>query len=144
VKTKRKKTYKRHPSTIHFFSFIITSTGNEIGDTGATSLSEALKSNTTLIELNMSCEDKRRHTKDIHQQFTLFSFIITSTVNKIGDTGATSLSEALKSNTALTKLDLFCEDKRKKTQKRHPSTIHSFFSHHINRQQDWRHRNNII
>ena len=43
-------------------------TDNGIEETGATSLSEALKSNTTLTELDLSGEDKR-HTKDIHQQF---------------------------------------------------------------------------
>ena len=69
---------------------------------------------------------KRRLTKDIHQQFTLFSIRITSTVNNIGDTGATSLSEALKSNTTLAILYLDRQDKRRKAHKRHPSTIHSF------------------
>ena len=107
---KIKKT-QRHSSTIHSFSFLFTSTGNDIGESGATSLSEVLKSNTTLTKLNLSCEDKRRHTKGIHQQFTL-SFLFISTDNSIGDTGASSLSEALKSNTTLTKLDLRSEDRR--------------------------------
>ena len=40
----------------------IISTDNIIGDTGATSLSEALKSNATLIELDLNCEDKRKKT----------------------------------------------------------------------------------
>ena len=57
---------------------------------------------------------------------SLFSFHITSTDNNIGETGAESLCEALKSNTTLTKLDQRCKDKRKKTHKRHPSTIYSF------------------
>ena len=48
---------------------------------------------------------------------SLFSFLFTSTVNNIGDTGATSLSESLKSNTTLTELDLRCEYKRKKAHK---------------------------
>ena len=129
---KRKKTHKRHPSIIHSFSILITSTDNMIRETGATSLSEALKSNTTLTKLNLGSEDKRkkthkRHPSTIHS----FPFLITLTENNIGDTGATSLSEALKSNTTLTTLNLHCEDKRKKTHKRHPSTIHSFpFSSH--------------
>ena len=50
------------------------STGDYIGDTGAASLSESLKLNTTLTALYLGGEDKRRHTKDIHQQFTLFNF----------------------------------------------------------------------
>ena len=51
---------------------------------------------------------------------SLFSFLFTSTDNKIGDTGATSLSESLKSNTALTELNLGSDDKRKKEYKCHP------------------------
>ena len=62
---------------------------------------------------------------------SLFSFHITSTDNNIGETGAESLCEALKSNTTLTKLNLRGGDKRRKTRKRNPSTIHSFpFSSH--------------
>ena len=90
-------------------------------------MSEALKSNTTLKKLNMSRKDKRKHTKDIYQQFPFFfHFLFSSTGNVIGDTGATSLSEALKTNATLTELNLNGEDKRKKTLKRYPSTIHSF------------------
>ena len=55
-----------------FFPFLFISTVNKIGDAGAKSLSEALKSNTTLTGLNLYGEDKRIHTKDVHQQFTLF------------------------------------------------------------------------
>ena len=106
------------------FSFLFASTVNKIGDTGAISLSESLKSNSTLSELNLSCDDKRhnRHPSTIHP----FSFPFASTGNKIGERGKTSLSEALKSNTTLTILFPRCEDKRKKTHKRHPSTIHLF------------------
>ena len=43
-------------------SFFFTTTDNYIRDTGATSLSESLKSNTTLTELNLSGEDKRKKT----------------------------------------------------------------------------------
>ena len=87
------------------------------------SLGESLKLNTTLTVLNLECEDKRKKdTRDIHQQFTLCISLL-SIDNKIGDTGATSLGESLKSNTAFTKLNLCREDKRKKTHKRHPSTI---------------------
>ena len=44
------------------FSFISKSTGNNIGDRGATSLSDALKSNTTLTQLDLSSKDKRNNT----------------------------------------------------------------------------------
>ena len=47
--------------------------GKSIGGIGAKSLSESLKSNTTLTELNLSSEYKKKEdTKDIHQQSTLF------------------------------------------------------------------------
>ena len=67
-----------------------------------------------------------------------------STDNSIGETGVKSLSESLKSNTTLTELNLSSEDRRKKAHKRHPSTIHSSFSHHINREHHWRKRSSII
>ena len=121
------------------------STDNSIGETGVKSLSESLKSNTTLTELNLSSEDKRkkthkRHPSTIHS----FSFLILSTGNNIGDTGVSSLSESLKSNTTLNTLNLGSEDKRKKIHRIHPSTIHSSFSHHINREHHWRKRSSII
>ena len=55
-------------------SILIKSTDNENGDAGATSLSEALKSNTTLVQLNLSGEYTRQHIKGIHQSSTLFHF----------------------------------------------------------------------
>ena len=94
-------------------------------------MSEALKSNTTLTRLYLRCEDKRKKIQNASINNSLFSILITSTDNKIGAAGATSLSESLESNTTLTELNLSCEDKRKKTHKRHPSTNHSFpFSSH--------------
>ena len=95
-------------------------------------MSEALKSNTTLTELYLFCEDKRKKTHKRHPSaIHSFPILFTSTGNGIIDTGATSLSEALKSNTTLTIFNLRGEGKRKKTHKRHPSTIHSFpFSPH--------------
>ena len=71
---KRKKTHKRHPSTNHSFLFLITSTDNDIGERGATSLSESLKSNTTLTELNLWSEDKRKKTQKKSTTISLFSF----------------------------------------------------------------------
>ena len=100
----------------YFFPFIVL-TDNWIRETGATSLSEALKSNTTLTELDLNCEYRRKKTNKRHSS-TIHSFLFsTQTGNLIGDIGMTSLSEALKSNTALTELSLCCEDKRKKKHK---------------------------
>ena len=108
---------RRHKTFINNspFSVLFIQKANYIGETGATSLSEALKSNTTLKRLNLGSEDKRKrtHKKIIHLQFTLpFS----STANEIGNTGAISLSETLKSNTTLTKLKLESENQRQKIQ----------------------------
>ena len=127
---KRKKTHKRHPSTIHFF-MIITSTDNKIRDIGTTSLSEALKSNTKLTTLNMWSEDKRKTHKRYPPAIHFFSILITSTDNYIEETGATSLSDALKSNTTLTKLSFGGEyKKRMHTKDIHQQiTLFPFSSH---------------
>ena len=110
----RAKEKTKDVTHITFSPFLITSTGNEFGDTGATSLSDALKSNTTLTTLNLSGEDKRKKTHKRHPSTIHSSFLITLTDNgKFGDSGAVPLSEALKSNTTLTKLDLSSEDKRR-------------------------------
>ena len=100
-------------------------TGNNIGDTGAASLGEALESNTTLAKLHLE-SDYMTNIQRAYINNSLFPFLFISTGNWIGDTAAASLSESLKSNTTLIELCLSCEDKRKKTHKRHPSTIHSF------------------
>ena len=124
MKTKE-KTQKRYPSTIHPFAILIISTENKIGDRGATSLSDALKSNTTLTKLNLRREKKRKKTQKESIYNSLSSILIVSTVNGIQTRGAKSLSEALKSNTTLIKLDLSCGNKRK-GHKQRPSIIHSF------------------
>ena len=109
------------------FSILIKSTENNIGETGATSLSDALKSNTTLTQLDLSREDKRNNTNGIHQQSTL-SILNKSTENRIGEAGATSLSDALKSNTTLTKLDLRSENQKKHIDEIHQQSTLSFSS----------------
>ena len=53
-----KKQHKRHPFAIHSFPFS-PKTGNKIGERGATSLSDALKSNTTLIRFSLGSEHNR-------------------------------------------------------------------------------------
>ena len=114
---KRKKTHKWHTSSIHSFSFFITSTDNNIGGAGAASLSKALKSNTTLTKLNLGGKDKRKKTQMVSINKSLFSFLFTSTDNNIGNAGATSLSESLKSNITLMKLNLSRDDKRQNSHK---------------------------
>ena len=94
----------------------LNSTGSNIEKGGATSLSDALKSNTTLAKLNLTREDKRNNPHLISIDKPLFSILFKSTENIIGSAGATSLSDALKANIALTELDLSCEHKRNNTQ----------------------------
>ena len=96
------------------FYVIMKSTGNKIGDTGATSLSEELKSNTTITKLDLSREHKR-NTQITSINNPPFYILIKSTGNNIGEAGATSLSDALKSNTTLTKLNLSGKYKRTRT-----------------------------
>ena len=115
------------------FSTLIKSTDNKIGDPGAKSLSDALKSNTTLTELNLRSGHKRNNTQMTLVNNPLFSISIKSTVNNIGETGATSLSDALKSNTTLTELNLNSEHKKKQ----HTNGIHqqsTLFHSHSNQQ----------
>ena len=143
-KDKRKKTQKTSINT-SLFSFLCTTTDNNIGERGATSLSEVLKSNTTLTQLYLGGEDKRKNThKRNPSAIDSFLFLFTTTGNHIGDTGAASFSEALKSNTTLTKLDLSGEDERKTHKKTSINNSLFFLSLHIDRQQYRRHRSNII
>ena len=111
---------RRHTNGVHqqFTHFLIFATVNSIGDAGVTSLSESLKSNTTLTKLYLRVEDKRKKTHKCNPS-TIHSFPFSShqTDSNIGERGATSLSEALKSNTTLTEVNLSCKDKRKKTHK---------------------------
>ena len=55
----KETTHKWHPSTNHSFLFLVKSTENDIGVTGASSLSDALKSNTTLTQFNLESKHKK-------------------------------------------------------------------------------------
>ena len=95
-------TQKDFQSTNHFF----TSSENGIRDTGATSLSDLLKTNTTLTELYLKSKHKTTQTNQCEENRELFWVPID---NEIKYTGARSLSESLKSNTNLTYLNLECK-----------------------------------
>ena len=57
------------------FPIFIKPKANDIQETGAASLSDALKSNTTLTGLNLGGEHKiKQHTNGIHNQSTPFHF----------------------------------------------------------------------
>ena len=85
------------------------------------------------VNCHLLCSQHERNKRTIcfnhrRKNKTLFSFLFSSTGNGSGDTGTSSMSEVLKSNTTLTALDLSREDKRKKTHKWHPSMNHCFVS----------------
>ena len=103
--------------------FLEIKTANKIEDTGATSLGEALKVNTTLTKLDLTSEHIEMQTSSNNCSF--FNLYIKSTGNDIGEIGAKSLGEALKANATLTKLSLLCTTKET-THNFHPSTIRSF------------------
>ena len=78
-------------------------TGNEVCDEGARALSEALKVNTTLQTLNLSCvQQQQQHDSTMTQQQQRHK-----TGNGIGVEGSRALSEALKVNTTLQALNLW-------------------------------------
>lgn len=80
-------------------------TGNQIEDTEVTLIGEALKSNTALTTLDLSCKQKKkRHIKN--SRFCICFNLIKSSDNKMENTGATALGEGLMSNTTLTTLKL--------------------------------------
>ena len=123
---------RRHTKDIHqqlTLSIFITPTDSNIGKTGATSLSESLKSNTTLTELDLSGQYKRKKAQKTFICNSLFSILFMSTDNNIGETGAKSLSEVLKSNRVLTKLNLSRKCKKKIQKKSINNSIFSFSSH---------------
>ena len=75
-------------------------------------LCELLKTNTTVTELELNSEHKQNNTQMVSINNPLFFNLIISTVNNIGERGVKSLSDALKSNTSITKLNLRREYKR--------------------------------
>ena len=101
-------------------------TGQKIGEEWATSLSDALRSNTTLTKLNLCCEHKRTIGYGEKKKHTHLLTQINSTGCDIWDIGAASLASALKVNTTLTELDISGEHKGNNIHRRHPSTIHCF------------------
>ena len=78
---------------------------------------------------------KEQHRK-APTNYQLFSNFIKPTDNNIGDTGAKALSDVLKSNTTLTKLNLSGGHKINNTQIAQINEHFFFHSHEINRQQD--------
>ena len=97
-------------------------------------MSDALKSNTTLTQLNLRGENTRNNTQMAPINNPLFQFQKT-TGNEIVETGITALSDSLKTNTTLTQLNLSGENKRNNTQMASINKSLFSISHQINRQQ---------
>ena len=83
------------------------------------------------------------HTNEFHQQSTVLILHAIKKDSSIRESGATSLSDALKSNTTLTTLNLRSKYKTNSTLM---VSINNplFHSHENNSQQDWIQGNNII
>ncbi len=73
-------------------------TDNNIGVEGATKISESLRINTTLTELNLYCKQLKNK--------IIWRIMNKWTDNNIGVEGANKISEALMINSTLTKLNL--------------------------------------
>ena len=98
---------KRHTKEVyHQFTFFHNvPIDNRIYDMGIFSLCEALKSNTTFTRFNLESKHKRKRV--VHKQYLSSLFYNNVKDNHIEDMGATSLSQALQSNTTLTELNLW-------------------------------------
>ena len=89
---------------------------NLIDDTFTALLCDFLKTSTTLTELGFNC--KHQNIICVRWQFICIHSYealgvrVFSPNRSIGERGATSMSDALKSNTTLTKLDVGCKHKR--------------------------------
>ena len=75
-------------------------------------MSDALKSNTTLAKLVLDGTRNRNNPNDVHQKIHFFHSHQIET--NVGERGAASLSDALKSNTTLAGLYLKCGYKKHK------------------------------
>lgn len=80
--------------------------GNNIGELGVKMMSDLLKSNNTLITLNLSGDKLKEWRKEKKGEKLINDW----RENNIGDNGARTISEALKRNSTLTILGLKSDD----------------------------------
>ena len=109
---------------------------NGIRDEGARGLSDALKTNTTLTQLDLVGEQqdhKETHSKRARQPQRQTGL---RQGNRIGVEGARVLGDALKTNTALTQLWLGGEQQDRKETTREQGN-HTMARKVTGRQQDW-------
>ena len=75
------------------------SKANDVGDEGAMKISEALKTNNTLVTLNLvGWRGKVNNNCNVYNNYGIGC--------NVGDSGVRSLTETLKTNTSLTELGL--------------------------------------
>ena len=82
--------------------------GNDIGDEGAKMIIEGLKSNSTLIELNLICDYKARSNE--YNATYLQQWVTTD--NGISKEGRKILKEAIKSNSLAHEMKLISMEQR--------------------------------
>ena len=88
-------------------------------------LGDALKANTTLTALDLSCQQQDEHTSKHNERARQAQrHVVGLADNRIDEGGARVLSDALKTNTTLTKLDLRCKQQdHKETQQESKASI---------------------
>ena len=82
--------------------------GNGIGAAGVTALTEALKENSSVQEIDLGGEWVCEMMMQCHGRLPSMSNVYVSG-NRIGAAGVTALAEALKVNTKVHTIDLSCE-----------------------------------
>ena len=75
-----------------------TATGNRIGDVGAKALANALKSNASVTNIDLSC---KKTLNFVSASRTRRADCVVCLANRIGDEGVTALADALEVNTAV-------------------------------------------
>ena len=93
------------PLSVDHTTSLILLSDNGIGEEGARALGDALKTNTTLTEMVLICE-QQDHKQTQQEQGRHNGTWSDWTDNRIGDEGARALGGALKTNTTLTKLNM--------------------------------------
>ena len=109
---------------------------NQIGDEGAKRISESLKINTSLTELDLGSDEKIRNKREKMKWSEMKEWID----NQIGNEGAKTISESLKINTSLTELNLEGDEKDKKWIRENWNEMKRMMNSEPNRR--WRSKNN--
>ena len=91
---------------------------NQIGDEGAKSISESLKINTSLTQLELGGDEDLYEMKGRKKERRKEQRNKKEIDNDIGDEGAKSISKSLKINSSLTELDLYSDEKKRNSKEK--------------------------